>query len=84
MITARFVPVLELKDEPEVASRLFDLAAAMTMEDFPDTGTAPYKGLYPFVEADVALFYGREKLTDDLMERISASLLQTAPSRCVF
>ena len=34
-ITARFIPVLDLENEPEVASRLLELAAAVRREDAP-------------------------------------------------
>src|SRR5262249_10504046 len=35
------------------------------------TGRNPYKGLHPFVEEDAVDFFGRERLTGDLVARLS-------------
>src|SRR5205085_4949280 len=40
-------------------------------------GRSPYKGLEAFDEADADLFFGREKLVQDLVARIAAA-------RCLF
>jgi WD40 repeat protein len=37
----------------------------------PGIAANPYKGLLPFEEADAALFFGRESLTDELVMRLS-------------
>ncbi len=79
-ITARFVPALDLDDNPQAAERLLDLAA-MPGEAPPAAGTAPFKGLRYFEEADADLFFGREALTAKLLDRIRASLASTPPSR---
>ncbi len=42
-ITARFLPVLEVEKEPEVAARLLELAAAVRREDAPPPGCLPIK-----------------------------------------
>jgi len=71
-IAARFVPTLDLEDEPKVAARLLDLAANVRREDAPALGLCPYKGLNYFDEADAELFVGREALTAELTERVLA------------
>jgi WD40 repeat protein/transcriptional regulator with XRE-family HTH domain len=68
-IAARFVPVLDLDDEPIVATQLLQLATHMQREDAPASGLCPYKGLNYFDETDADLFIGREALTDKLVER---------------
>jgi WD40 repeat protein/transcriptional regulator with XRE-family HTH domain len=73
-LTARFLPALYAEDQPEVAMRLLELAAAVRREDAPAAGLAPYKGLYFFDEADAELFFGREDLTTSLVERLTAEL----------
>jgi WD40 repeat protein len=70
-LTARFLPALHLEDQPEVATRLLELAAAVRREDAPATGIPPYKGLHYFEENDAELFFGREGLTDLLVERLT-------------
>ena len=62
-ITARFLPVLGLEKEPEVAARLLELAAIVRREDAPASGLPPYKGLLYFDENDAEWFFGREALT---------------------
>lgn len=69
-ITARFIPALHLEDQPEVAARLLELAAAMRREDAPGSGLPPYKGLQYFDENDAELFFGREALTGLLVDRL--------------
>ncbi len=73
-LTARFLPALYAEDQPEVAARLLELAAAVRREDAPAAGLPPYKGLYFFDEADAELFFGREDLTKALVERLIAEL----------
>ena len=68
-IAARFVPVLDLDDEPIVVAQLLQLATHMQREDAPASGLCPYKGLNYFDETDADLFVGREALTDKLVER---------------
>jgi WD40 repeat protein/transcriptional regulator with XRE-family HTH domain len=69
-ITARFLPVLELENEPEVAARLLELAAAVRREDAPASGLSPYKGLLHFDENDAEWFFGREALTEQIVKHI--------------
>jgi len=69
-IEARFVPALDLEDEPKIVARLLDLAANVRREDAPASGLCPYKGLNYFDEADADLFVGREALTAKLAERV--------------
>src|SRR5512145_2920206 len=59
-LTARFLPVLHIDDQPEVAESLLELAATMRREDAPAVGLSPYKGLQYFEETDAELFFGRE------------------------
>ncbi len=73
-LTARFLPALHAEDQPEVAKRLLELAATVRREDAPATGLPPYKGLYYFDESDSELFFGREALTETLMDRLNAGL----------
>jgi WD40 repeat protein/transcriptional regulator with XRE-family HTH domain len=73
-LTARFLPALHAEDQPEVARRLLELAATVRREDAPATGLPPYKGLYYFDESDSELFFGREALTETLMDRLNAGL----------
>jgi len=73
-ISARFLPVLMLDDQPEVAKRLLELAENIRREDAPAFGLPPYKGLFYFDESDSELFFGREKLTALLAERIFSGL----------
>lgn len=70
-LTARFLPALHLEDQPEVAARLLELAAAVRREDAPATGLPPYQGLQHFDEADADLFFGREALADLLVQRLT-------------
>jgi predicted transcriptional regulator len=41
-LTARFIPALHAEDQPEVAARLLELAAAVRREDAPAAGLPPY------------------------------------------
>ena len=76
-IEARFVPALDLEDEPEVTNRLLELAANVRREDAPSLGICPYKGLSHYDEADADLFVGREALTEKLTGRILSSASST-------
>jgi WD40 repeat protein/transcriptional regulator with XRE-family HTH domain len=73
-LTARFLPALHAEDQPEVAARLLELAAAVRREDAPAAGLPPYKGLYYFDESDAEWFFGREELTETLINHVNTSL----------
>ena len=73
-LTARFIPALHAEDQPEVAARLMELAATVRREDAPAAGLPPYKGLYYFDEADAEWFFGREELTETLINHINTGL----------
>jgi WD40 repeat protein/DNA-binding XRE family transcriptional regulator len=73
-ISARFLPVLMLEDQPEMADRLLELAANVSREDAPAFGLPPYKGLFYFDEADSEIFFGQEKLTASLVHRLLSGL----------
>ena len=73
-LTARFIPALHAEDQPEVAARLLELAAAVRREDAPAAGLPPYKGLYYFDEADAEWFFGREELTETLVNHVHTGL----------
>ncbi len=83
-IEARFVPALDLEDEPKVVMRLLDLAANVRREDAPGLGICPYKGLSYFDEADADLFVGREILTSKLTERILCLSSNESPDQIHF
>lgn len=80
-LTARFLPVLDIEDQQEVAARLLELAAAVRREDAPALGLPPYKGLHFFDEADAGLFFGREALTERLVARFMEQI--AADTRCL-
>lgn len=73
-VTARFVPVLDLDDVPEVANRLIELAVETPQSAEPAPGLPPYKGLQYFDETDTDLFFGREQLTTRLVRRLQEQL----------
>ena len=73
-ISARFLPVLMLEELPGVAERLLELASAVRREDAPASGLPPYKGLFYFDESDADIFFGREKLTTSLVQRLLSGL----------
>lgn len=73
-LAARFLPVLDLEDQPLAAERLLELAASMRREDAPAVGLPPYKGLQYFDEKDAELFFGREALTAHLVQRLAGQL----------
>jgi len=73
-ISARFLPVLMLEDLPQVAEHLLELASTVRREDAPASGLPPYKGLFYFDESDADIFFGREKLTASLVERLFSGL----------
>jgi len=70
-LKALFIPALHIEDESEITARLIELARSARQEDAPAPGVAPYKGLLFFNEADADLFFGREKLTAHLADRVS-------------
>ncbi len=53
-----------------------------TFQPKPFDGRSPYRGLDYFEEGDADLFFGREKLVDDLISRVkeSRTLFVTGPS----
>ena len=69
-LTARFLPALHIENQPEIAKRLLELAATVRREDAPAVGFPPYKGLHYFEETDAELFFGREALTGQLLNRL--------------
>jgi WD40 repeat protein len=71
-ISARFIPILDLENEPQVAVRLMELAAELSIQEVPSPGDAPFKGLSYFDETDAGLFFGREELVGRLLERVRA------------
>ena len=83
-IEARFVPALDLQDEPKAVARLLDLAANVRREDAPGLGLCPYKGLNYFDEADADLFVGREALTAKLTERVLSLTSSESPHETRF
>jgi WD40 repeat protein len=83
-IQARFIPALDLQDEPKAVNRLLDLAANVRREDAPGLGICPYKGLNHFDESDADLFVGREDLTSKLSDRILFITSDGAPKRTRF
>ncbi len=70
-LTARFIPALHAEDQPEIAARLLELAVAVRREDAPAAGLSPYKGLYYFEESDAEIFFGREELTQTLVDHVN-------------
>ena len=42
-VQARFIPALDLQDEPKAVNQLLDLAANVRREDAPGLGMCPYK-----------------------------------------
>lgn len=73
-LTARFLPVLHLDDQPEAARRMLELAAHMRREDAPAVGLPPYKGLQYFEETDAELFVGRDSSITLLLDLIAERL----------
>ncbi len=69
-ITARFVPALDIEDEPGIVAQLLALAAHVQNEDAPEPGSPPFKGLPFFDEGDADIFFGREALTEKLAARL--------------
>jgi WD40 repeat protein len=64
----------------QVSSLLTQIST--TFQPKPFDGRSPYKGLDYFEEEDARLFFGREKLVDDLVRRVkeSRTLFVTGPS----
>jgi len=83
-VQARFIPALDLQDEPKVVERLLDLAANVRREDAPGLGMCPYKGLNHFDEHDADLFVGREELTTSLTERLFSLISSGSPGKSRF
>ena len=79
-VRALFIPALHIEDEPQIITRLLELAESARQEDAPAPGLPPYKGLLYFDESDSDRFFGRETLTAHLAERIT-NLASDASSR---
>ncbi len=79
-IQSLFIPALNLENEPDLTTRLLELARSARLEDVPAPGLPPYKGLLFFDQADADLFFGRENITNHLVERVT-DLVLDAPSR---
>jgi WD40 repeat protein/DNA-binding XRE family transcriptional regulator len=79
-IAARFVPVLHLEKEPGVAERLLELAS-VAEEVSQVAGLPPFRGLRFFDESDADLFFGRETITDGLLDRMLTCLSGSSPHR---
>ena len=64
----------------EVAAQIAQIRS--TFQAKPFDGRCPYKGLDVFEEEDAELFFGREKLVDDLVSRVkeSRTVFVTGPS----
>lgn len=64
----------------EVSALLKDISS--TFQPKPFDGRCPYKGLDVFEEEDAELFFGREKLVDELVRRVkeSRTVFITGPS----
>jgi len=64
----------------EVSALLKDISSTFQAKAFD--GTCPYKGLDYFEEEDAELFFGREKLVEDLVSRVkeSRTVFITGPS----
>jgi len=64
----------------EVSALIQEISS--TFQPKPFDGRCPYKGLDVFEEEDAELFFGREKLVDDLVERVkeSRTVFITGPS----
>ena len=64
----------------EVAAQIAQITS--TFQPKPFDGRCPYKGLDVFEEDDAELFFGREKLVDDLVSRVkdSRTVFVTGPS----
>ncbi len=80
-VNALFIPALHLENEADLSARLLALAKSARQEDGPWPGIAPYKGLLFFDEADSDLFFGREKLTEQLAHRVIALAQQNSTPR---
>ncbi|MGD8633556.1 MAG: helix-turn-helix domain-containing protein, partial [Anaerolineales bacterium] len=80
-VTARFIPVLDLEEDPEVAERLLELALETPHDSEPAPGLPPYKGLQFFDESDADLFFGRENLTQMLIDRLRKGLSASTAQR---
>lgn len=78
-IAARFVSILDLDDQPAIVRQLLELAAAVRSDDAPASGSAPYKGLNYFDEADADLYFGRAALVEKLVRRVLGSQDGSSP-----
>jgi transcriptional regulator with XRE-family HTH domain len=69
-VQALFIPALHLEDEPQLSTRLLELARSARLEDAPTPGIAPYMGLLFFDESNSELFFGREALTSQIARHV--------------
>ncbi len=76
-LKALFIPALHMEHEPELIARFLELAESARQEEAPTQGIAPYKGLLFFDESDAELFFGRETLTEHLVNRVSELTLDS-------
>jgi len=69
-------------NEDEVSALIKEISS--TFQPKPFDGRYPYKGLDVFEEEDAELFFGREKIVEDLVERVkkSRTVFITGPSGC--
>jgi hypothetical protein len=63
----------------EADERALLLGAGPSSADQSSAGQNPYRGLMPFSEADAGAFYGRERLTAELVVKLAARLEQGGP-----
>jgi len=70
-LKALFIPALHFEDEPELVTRFLELAQSARQEDAPAPGIPPYRGLLFFDESNADIFFGREKLTAHIMDRVT-------------
>jgi len=70
-LKALFIPALHIEDDPELVARFLELAQSARQEDAPAAGIPPYRGLLFFDESNAELFFGREKLTAHVMDRVT-------------
>jgi WD40 repeat protein len=82
-VTARFIPALDLDDNPVVIARLLELAVEMPNAIEPALGHPPYKGLQFFDETDSDLFFGREEVTSRLIDALTTRISKEHPCRFV-
>lgn len=53
------------------AAELSEAVTGIATKEPAPVGENPYRGLQPFEEADAAVFFGRERIVDELIERLT-------------